>query len=98
MSWTWNGAISRLGTVRVGSVPSRTRLLVRCVGHGCPRPTRVTATGAHGVHRLLRAMEGHRYRAGDRLLISLQRSGWRPERAEIDIRSGRVPKVRLLGS
>jgi hypothetical protein len=56
------------------------------------------ATGPRGVRRLLRDWEGRRYRAGDSLLISLRASGWRPERAQIEIRSGRVPKIRLLRS
>ena len=98
ISWTWDRAITQLRTVKVGSFPARTRLQVRCVGHSCPRPVMAIAAGSRGVHRLLRNMEGRRYWAGDRLLISLQASGWRPERVEIEIRSGQVPKVRLLRS
>ena len=98
ISWTWDRAITQLRTVKVGSFPARTRLQVRCVGHSCPRPVMAIAAGSRGVHRLLRNMEGRRYWAGDRLLISLQASGWRPERVEIEIRSDQVPKVRLLRS
>jgi hypothetical protein len=98
MSWTFDRAITKLRKVKVGRFPVRTRLLVRCAGHGCPRPARAIATGPRGVHRVLRDMEGRRYWAGDRLLISLRAFGWRPERVEIEIRSGQVPKVRLLRS
>lgn len=98
ISWTWNRAITELRNVRIGSLPAQTSLLVRCVGRGCPRPTRMTATGSRAVRRALRRMSGRRYRAGDRLLILLQAAGRKPERAEIDIRAGRMPRARLLPS
>jgi hypothetical protein len=95
LSWTWDRAITRLGTVKVGRFPVHTRLLLRCVGHGCPRPVTAAATGGRSVHRLLRRLQGERYRAGDRLLISLQAFGWRPEQAAVEIRAGRKPTVTL---
>jgi hypothetical protein len=96
ISWTWNRGVTQLRRVTVGALPGTSHLLVRCAGPRCPRPATATAAGRRAVHGLLRSLEGRRYRAGDRLLISLQAPGWRPERAEIAIRSGRVPKVRLL--
>jgi hypothetical protein len=98
ISWTWDRAITELRNVKIGSFPIATRLLVRCLGHRCPRPAMAVATGPRGVRRLLRSLQGRRYRAGERLLISLQAPGWRPERAQIEIRPGRVPKVKLLAS
>jgi hypothetical protein len=98
MSWTWDRAITRLATVRIGRFPIHTRLVVGCVGRGCPRPVTAGATGPRGVRRLLRRLEGRRYRAGDVLLISLQASGWRPERAAIEIRAGGLPRITLLSS
>lgn len=96
MSWTYDRAITRLVKVRVGSFPVRTGLRVRCLGRGCPRPTVAAATGRHRVRQLLRGLQGRRYRAGDRLLISFQAPGWAPERVRVKIRSWRIPKVRLL--
>lgn len=96
ISWTWNQANTQLHTVRLGSFPAATRLVVQCLGSGCPRPRVASASGRRQVQRLLRRLEGRLYRAGDRLMISLRASGWKPERAEIKIRSGQVPTVRLL--
>jgi hypothetical protein len=98
LSWTWDHAITHLRSVKIGSFPRATRLLVRCLGHGCPRPATAVATGSRGVRRLLRSFRGRRYWAGDRLLISLRAPGWTPERAQIRIRSGKVPKAGLLPS
>jgi hypothetical protein len=96
ISWTWDKATTRLRKARVGSFPGRTELLVQCKGRGCPRRSRRSAHGPRGLHVLLRRLAGNRYRAGDRLLISIQAPGWRSERAEIDFRWGREPRVRLL--
>lgn len=96
MSWTWNGRHTELRGVRVGRLPAATRVEERCAGRECPRPRAARAAGARGVRRLLRSLAGHRYRAGDKLLITLTASGWIPERAEITIRSGRVPEARAL--
>lgn len=96
ITWAWHQAITELRKMKVGSIPRHTSVLVRCLGHGCPRPARATATGAHGVRRVLRRMVGRQYWAGDRLRISLQAAGWIPERAQIDIRAGRKPKLRML--
>ena len=96
LSWTWNRAVTQLRKAAIGSFPSKTRLVVRCSGHGCPRPARAAATGRRRVRRLLRHLRGRGYRAGDKLLISLEAPGWRSERAQIVIRWGRLPKARLL--
>lgn len=98
ISWTWDLAITQLRGVTIGSFPRKTRLLVRCLGHGCPRLATEVATGTRRVRRLLRSLRGRRFQSGDRLLISLQAPGWIAERAEIKIRSGKVPKARLLPS
>lgn len=96
LSWTWNRAVTHLRKAAIGSFPSKTSLVVRCSGHGCPRPARVTATGRGRIRRLLHRLRGRGYRAGDKLLISLAAPGWRSERAQIAIRWGRLPKARLL--
>lgn len=94
----WEGRITWLRRITMGTFPHGTRLSVRCRGRGCPGGHTTTVTGARRMRRLLRRLRGHRYRAGDTLLISLTASGWRPERAQIRIRRGRLPRVRLLGS
>jgi hypothetical protein len=97
VSWTWNRATTRVGKVRVGTFPWRTRLQFQCKGRGCPRHRgKDLANGIRGVHKLLHALVGRRYRAGDRLVITLQAPGYRQERAELDFRWGRKPNVRLL--
>jgi len=97
VSWTWNRATTRVGKIKVGTFPGRTRLQLQCKGRGCPRHRgRDLAQGIRGVHRLLHALVGRRYRAGDKLFITLQAPGYRRERAELDFRWGRKPNVRLL--
>jgi hypothetical protein len=98
IAWTWDRATTRLRRTKVGTFPGRTRLYLQCRGRGCPRNSRLTATGIGAVHRVLRRLNGRRYRAGDRLYITLQAPGWRSERAEVDIRWGRLPRIRLLRS
>jgi hypothetical protein len=39
---------------------------------------------------------GRRYRAGDKLFVTLEAPGYRQERAELAFRWGRKPNVRLL--
>jgi hypothetical protein len=97
VSWTWNRATTRVGKVKVGTFPYRTRLQLQCKGSGCPRHRgKDLAKGIRGVHKLLHALVGRRYRAGDKLFITLQAPGYREERAELDFRWGRKPNVRLL--
>jgi hypothetical protein len=96
ISWTWVGGATWLHRITVGTFPRRTHLSIRCRGRGCPRGRVATATGPRRVRRLLHELHGRRYRAGDTLVITLSAPGWRPERAQIKIRRGRLPRVRLL--
>jgi hypothetical protein len=73
---------------------SHATITVRCHGRGCPRH-RYTAGKRH-LKRLIRYLDGRRYRAGDRILISISRRGRRTERVSVQIRYGAIPKVRLL--
>lgn len=98
LTWTYNRASTRLHKATIGSIPGGTRLVVRCVGHGCPHPATVSATDRSRIRRLLRRLRGRRYHAGDKLLITLQAPGWRSERAQVTIRWGKLPKARLLRS
>jgi hypothetical protein len=98
LGWTWNRASTWLRTVALGRIPAHTRLVASCAGRGCPRPVVARVSGARSVRRLLRRLEGRRYRAGDRLLLRFQAPGLRPERAQVTMRWGRLPAVRLLRS
>jgi len=93
IGWTWNRAQTWLRRVTVASLPGTTELSLRCEGRGCPRPRRDFAGGSKAVHRLLRRIVGRRYRAGDRLLLTLTAPGWLSERAQIRFRWGQLPGV-----
>jgi hypothetical protein len=93
IGWTWNRARTWLRRVRIASLPGTTKLSLRCEGRGCPRPRRDFADGSKAVHRLLRRIVGRRYRAGDRLLLTLAAPGWLSERAQIRFRWGRLPGI-----
>jgi hypothetical protein len=95
LRWTWSYGTTWLHRARIGSLPDRTRLLIRCRGRGCPRRRTDAAVGARRVRRLLRALAGDRYRSGDVLDITLSATGYLPERAEVIIRRARKPLVRL---
>jgi hypothetical protein len=86
--------ITTLRATRVGRFPHSTRLTVTCKGRGCGRPAKLSAAGPRAVHRLLKRLAGHRYRAGDVLMVTFTAPGWKRERARITIRNGRLPKVR----
>jgi hypothetical protein len=97
ISWTWDRATTRVQKVKVGSFPYRTKLQLQCKGRGCPRHRgKDIAKGIRGVHNLLHALVGRRYRAGTKLFLTLQAPRYRQERAELDMRWGRKPNVRLL--
>jgi hypothetical protein len=96
LSWTWRYGVTRLDKVKIGSLPRHTHIKLRCLGRGCPRHSNVQAAGARRVRRLLKRLQGRRYRAGDILRITLTAPGYRPERAEVVIRYGNLPRARLL--
>jgi hypothetical protein len=92
LSWTWRDAITRLDRAKAGSLPGRTRLALECRGRGCPRHSKMSATGARHVRRL----RGRRYRAGDVLRITVTAPGYGAERAQVTFRYGRVPLAKLV--
>ncbi|MBV9363340.1 MAG: hypothetical protein JO286_19765 [Solirubrobacterales bacterium] len=93
ISWTWNHSVTRLNRVRIGRFPGLAQIFVQCRGRGCPGKRDISARGARHVMRLLRALRGKQYRAGDRLLIIIKAPGYLPERALVKIRDGRLPKL-----
>jgi hypothetical protein len=94
LSWRWRGKSTWLHRVKIGSFPGRMLLSVRCTGHGCPRPTRMSARGHRAIHRLLHKLEGRRYRPGDVVSVALTAPGYRAERARLTVRNGHKPRVR----
>jgi hypothetical protein len=96
LRWTWRYGVTRLDRVKVGSHPRRTRLTLQCLGRGCPRPARTSAVGRRPMRQLLSTWRGRRFRAGDRLIVTLTAPGYLPERASVRIRFGKRPRVRLL--
>lgn len=94
IDWTWNHAVTRLHRITITRLPRRAIVTVSCRGRGCGR--RASPTGRGGLRRLLRRLDGHRYRAGDRIVIEVAERGHRAERVGIEIRNGRLPRVRLL--
>jgi hypothetical protein len=96
LTWTWSYRVTRLYKTWIGSFPGHMRLTLRCLGRGCPRVAMASAVGARRVRRMLRDWEGRRFRAGDRLLVTLTAPGYLPERAAVLIRFGQKPHVRLV--
>jgi hypothetical protein len=93
--WTWLAARTWLDRLAVVHLPRRALVTISCRGRGCPWRRRRARAGA-ALRRLERALKGGRFRAGDRLDITIAVPGYRPERAAIWIRSGRKPRARLL--
>jgi hypothetical protein len=95
INWTWNHAHTRLDRITFAGLPRAATITVRCQGRGCPQP-RAVSTRARHRKTVLRSLDGRRYRAGDRLLITISAPGLVPERAEVRIRDGAIPRARLL--
>lgn len=95
LGWTWNRAQTRLNWIKFGRLPKAAMISVGCRGLGCPRPRAMSAR-ARQLRGLVRSLAGRRYRAGDRLLIRISVPGEVPERAEVWIRYGEIPRARLM--
>jgi hypothetical protein len=95
ISWSWNGRRTSLRSITVQKLTRGARVAVRCLGRGCPR-LRVKSAGSRHVGKLLRGLGGKRFRAGDRLRITVTAPRRRPERIELDIRNARQPRARLV--
>lgn len=95
ISWSWAGRTTRLRSISVHDLPRRATVRVSCSGRRCPR---LAAAAVHGdaVRRLLSALAGARFRAGDRLLITVTAPRRRRERIQLTIRDNRLPRARLL--
>ncbi len=95
ISWSWNGAHTTLRSITVAKLPRNARLSVSCAGRGCPR-LKVRSASAHRVSKLLHGLGGKRFRAGDKVHLTVTAPRHRAERIELQIRTGRLPGARLL--
>lgn len=97
ISWTFKDQTTRVHGVKIGTFPYRTTFQLQCQGRGCPRHRgKDIAKGIRGVHKLLHALVGRRYRAGNKLTLTLRAPGYREERAQLNIRFNAKPSVKLL--
>jgi hypothetical protein len=95
ISWSWSGNRTTLRSIAVQKLTSHANVAVRCLGRGCPR-LKVRSAGSRHVGRLLRGLGGKRFRADDRLRITVTARGRSPERIELRIRDNQLPQARLL--
>ncbi len=95
ISWHWNGATTRLRSIRVKRLPRNARVAVSCSGKHCPK-LRARAKGSRKISALLRRLAGRRLRAGQSLLITVTAPHHAAERIAVRIRNGRKPAARLL--
>jgi hypothetical protein len=94
MNWTWNRGLTRLHKLTVSRFPRRGLLIVGCRGKGCAR--HATKTDWRHLGKTIRSLDGRRYRAGNRLLITVWQKGYRSELVGVQIRWGALPKVKLV--
>jgi hypothetical protein len=94
MSWSFNGIHTRLYKMRFDRLPARARITVTCHGRACPR--RPASADRRHVRGLIKSLESRRYRAGQRLNITVRAPGLLPERARLTIRDGALPLAELL--
>ena len=94
LSWTWNHRTTRLHRIQIPHMPRRATLTVTCRGRGCARRSRRSDRRHLGT--LIHYLDGHAFRAGERVMLVISETGYRAERVEADIRNGRLPRVRLL--
>jgi hypothetical protein len=95
ISWNWNGNHTTLRSIKVQKLTKHATVSVRCLGPGCPRLKLRSAAAGH-VPRLLHALGGKRFRAGDRLRITVTAPGRSAERIELHMRDNQLPQARLL--
>lgn len=97
MDWTWNRAVTRLHRIAVPHLPRGATVTVTCEGKRCG-PHRRLRSGRRHLKRLLHTLDGRRFRAGSRLVITIAEHGHRAERIVVRIRYGSLPRVHLLGA
>lgn len=94
LKWRWNKRRTQLERMALGRLPHHARVHVTCTGGGCPH--HVLTASAHGVRHVIAILEGSLFAAGDRIEIVIGAPRRTPERVQISIRDGRIPRVKLL--
>ncbi len=94
MHWTYRGIHTWLDRIQFGRLPAGATIRVACHGRDCPR--RHWSTAKRRLRTLARSLERHRFRAGQRLTITISVRGWISERAGVRIRNGALPTAKLL--
>jgi hypothetical protein len=94
ISWDWARRTTLLRSIQARRLARSARVNVRCLGPHCPRLRIHHATGRR-VRRLLRGLGGRRFRAGDRILLTVTQRRRHAERIVLSIRRGQIPRARL---
>jgi hypothetical protein len=97
LSWHWSGRHTTLRSVTVRRLPGDARMAISCHGQGCPPGVATVSSGSGAVKRALSGLHDLRFRAGDRVVITVTAPGRRSDRILIRIRNGRIPAAALLG-
>jgi hypothetical protein len=95
INWYWTRASTKLRWITVSGLPRGATISVRCAGRRCPRLA-LAQENTPQVHRLLFALRGRRFHAGDTLYITLTAPRHQPEAIKLDIRNGLEPLARLV--
>ena len=101
MSWTWRANDSRLHAIRFTKLPTHSTVTITCTGTRCPDNLGTTAASAKRKRLRLATLLAHvkrdTFRAGQRLTITIARSGEVSQRVVLRIRSGHGPLATLTG-
>jgi hypothetical protein len=95
LGWRFHGRTTRLQAVTRVHLPKRGRVALECLGRRCPRLT-TRRERTRRVARLWRVLEHVRFRAGQRLVITISEPKHRSEPIELVFRDHHTPRVRLL--
>jgi hypothetical protein len=93
--WQYDGRHTRLLSITSRDLPRDAHITTRCLGRGCPRPSRRSAS-ASAVRGLWRALTRQVFTAGDRETFTIAAPGLLPERSELLIRKGARPIAKVL--
>jgi hypothetical protein len=92
--WRWSATVTDLISISAAHVPPSARVTVACAGRGCPRLPVRSASAGH-LRALLRGLAHRRFRAGERLYLTVSAPGLRSERIAVRMRRGRIPAAWL---
>jgi hypothetical protein len=96
LGWHWRHAATRLRRVQIAHLPRGATVRISCRGPGRGCRGRILSARPSSLRRLVRAMVGRMYRAGDRISITVTAPGYESLRARITIRNNKIPIVGLL--